>query len=208
MSGLLYVMKIEIDGHFHGSADVPKPWVAQIGAPCPRYGLERTFVQTMNDWSEARRAWSGNVYGRVAHFPLRDGNLYEVSRLRGTSSSRHVAREFVVIEHGKRVALTPEEALARADGGRQAAPLRIPEDTERTSWVAEIAGLGTPRQLGFVVVDGSRRYRLRAGLHEIVQRGTRRFASSDGRDIKALSETEAFAWLLQGREKDDGQISA
>lgn len=197
MTGLLYILKIEIDGHFHGSSDVPKPWVAEIGGTCPRYGLKREFVQTMNDWAGAHRAWSGNIYGRVAHFPLRDGNLYEVSRCRGKSSKRYVAREFVAVEGGKRVALTPDEALARSDGGGHAATHRIPEDLDDTSWVAEVTGLGTPRRLGFVVVDGSRRYRLRAGLHEVVERDSRRFVASDGQAIQTLSEKEAVAWLSQ-----------
>lgn len=194
---LLYILKIEIDGHFHGSSDVPKPWVAEIGKPCPRYGIERSFVQTMNDWSGARRAWSGNVYGRVAHFPLREGNLYEVSRLRGKSSKRYVSREFVAIEQGKRVELTPDEALARADGGGAAALCRLPEDLKGTSWIAEVTGLGTPRRLGFVVVDGHRRYRLHAGLYEVVEREARRFVASDGQSLQPLSEKEAVTWLSQ-----------
>ncbi len=197
MSGALYILKIEIDGHFHGSSDVPKPWVAEIGKPCPRYGLERTFVQTMNDWSGARRAWSGNVYGRVAHFPLRDGKLYEVSRCRGNSSKRYVAREFVAIERGKRVEVTADEALARADGGKPSVLCRVPEDRDNASWVAQVTGLGTPPRLGWVVVGESRHYRLRSGLFEVVERERRRFVASDGQSIEALSEKEALAWLFQ-----------
>lgn len=122
MTGQLYILKIELDGHFHGSPDVPRPWVAQITGADPKYGLARTFVDAKNDWSQASRARSGNIYGRVACFPLRDGNLYEVQRCRGSSSKRHVVREFLAIEGGKRVPLEPLEALARLDGGGSVPP--------------------------------------------------------------------------------------
>jgi hypothetical protein len=125
---LFSVLTIEIDGHFHGSSDVPRPWVATILGTDPKYGLRREFVRAMTDWKDAHVAWSGNVYGREARFLLRDGNLYEVSRLRGKSSKRYQAREFLAVEGRKRIKLEPEEALARVDGLGECATLRIPED--------------------------------------------------------------------------------
>lgn len=195
MSGHLYILSIEIDGHFHGSADVPKPWVAHVGGPCPKWGLERKFVKAMNDWADAKRAWSGNIYGVTARFPLRDGNLYEVSRLRGSSSKRRVAREFIAIERGKQLKLEPLEALARVDGGGDAAVLSIGEDRDGRSWVARVTGLGTPARLGFVVDGSERLYRVRDGLYEVVDREQQWFAGVRGGRIMRLSQREALSWL-------------
>ncbi|HKY40747.1 MAG TPA: hypothetical protein VJN18_32655 [Polyangiaceae bacterium] len=195
MTGMLFILKIEIDGHFHGSADVPKPWVAEILGTDPRYGLKRTFLRAMNDWSEARRACSGNVYGRVARFPLRDGRLYEVARLRGSSSRRHMAREFVAIDGGKRVALEVDEALGRIDGGAPATALDVDEGKDGSSWVARIRGLGMPEVLGWVVVGERRRYRLRDGLYEVSERGARRFVGVAGQSLRRLNPEEALSWL-------------
>jgi len=88
MYGALYFLRIEVDGHFHGGPPV-KPWVAEITGTCPRYGLARDFIRPMNDWAGARVAWSGNTYGVIATFPLREGRLYEVQRCEGNSSKRH-----------------------------------------------------------------------------------------------------------------------
>jgi hypothetical protein len=195
VSGSIRILAIELDGHFHGSSDVPKPWVAEIQGLDPKFGLRREFVQSLNDWSEARRAWRGNVYGRVARFPLRDGRLYEVSRLRGRSSKRHVAREFVAIDGRKQVAIEPEKALARVDGGAPSAGFRIPEDRDGSSWVARITGLGTPERLGFVVVETERLYRLRDGLYEVVEGESRRLVGVRAQAVQRLTEREAFAWL-------------
>jgi hypothetical protein len=126
------ILKIEIDGHFHGGEPV-KPWVAEITGPDPKFGLACQFIKAMNDCSEARQAWSGNIYGRVSHYPLRDGGLYEVQRCRGKSSKRHVVREFNRVTDGKRVTLTPEEALSILDGGQPAVIYRMADDRDGTS---------------------------------------------------------------------------
>lgn len=55
MTGALKILRIEVDGHYHGSSDVPKPWVAQIDGVDAKYGLARTFVQRLNDYRGARR---------------------------------------------------------------------------------------------------------------------------------------------------------
>lgn len=188
------MLKIEIDGHFHGSSDVPKPWVAEILGPCPKYGLARKFIDPMNDWRDARKAWSGNVYGRTSNFALRDGRLYEVSRCKGSPSKRHVAREFFLVVDGKRKRLEAQEVLARIYG--EAVLYRIPEDREGRSWVARVRGLGTPEQLGFVVVDDRRLYCLGAGLYEVAQGDDRRFVVVADGAVKELTEREALAWLV------------
>lgn len=195
MSGRLSILSIDIDGHCHGSSDVPKPWVAEIQGPCPRYGLQREFVRALNDWAGARAAWSGNVYGRVARFPLRDGRLYEVSRLRGRSSRRHVAREFIAVRGGKREQVEPIDVLAAVDGGGAAATFQLLEDRDGTSWVARVTGLGTPERLGFVVVGLDRIYRLRAGIHEVVEHGERRLVRVADQSIITVSQREALDLL-------------
>jgi hypothetical protein len=191
---VISILKIEIDGHFHGGEPV-KPWVAEITGPDPKWGLARRFLEPMNDWSQAHAAWSGNVYGRVAHFHLRDGNVYEVQRCRGNSSRRRVVREFVAVERGKQSRIEPDEALARADGGGPASRFTIQEDLDGTSWVARVTGLGTPDRLGFVVVNGERIYRLKPGVYEIVERGERRFMGARSDRFVDLDEQEAWSWI-------------
>jgi hypothetical protein len=197
MSGQLNLLRIEIDGHFNGSKIVPKPWVAQITGTDPKWGLVRKFLDPMNDWTDARRAWSGNLYGRVAQFALRDGNLYEVFRAKGKSSRRYMAREFLLVSGGKRKAIDPEEALAHVDGGKPCCVVSLPEDREGTSWVSEITGLGTPRRLGFVVVGEARKYRCPDGIYEVVKRGVRRLISVSELVASEVSEREAMALLCQ-----------
>lgn len=107
------ILKIEEDGHLNGGPP-PRPWCAEITGLDPKFGLARTFVKALRDYADAHRAWSGNVYGVVAHFPLHEGKLYEVSRLRGRPSKRHVSREFVFVENGAMVDRTADEALAYA----------------------------------------------------------------------------------------------
>lgn len=195
---MLSILKIEIDGHFHGGEPV-KPWVAEITGVDPKFGLARTFLEPMNDWSKASAAWSGNVYGRVANFALRDGNLYEVSRCRGNPSKRRVVREFIAVAGGKREKLEPEEALARVDGGGTAAKLAIAEDRDGTSWVARIQGLGTPDRLGWVVVAGERIYRLQPGVYEVVEAGHRSFMGVQVDACVDLDEQNAWVWLTRTR---------
>jgi hypothetical protein len=197
MAAPFYMLRIEIDGHFHGSPDVPKPWVARIGGADAKYGLAREFIKPMNDWRDASKAWSGNLYGVVATFALREGALYEVSRLRGRSSKRHVSREFVWVEDRKMHHRTPDEALAHADGDDGPAfPLEL-RDAEPYPWVAHVAGLGTPRRLGFVVVDHMRRYRLCPGeMYEVVEPGERHRFCVAGERVEWLEERSALEWLL------------
>jgi len=197
--GRIKMLSIEVDGHFHGSSDVPRPWVARIDGTDPKYGLARHFVQKLNDWEHAKKAWSGNLYGVVATFPLREGNLYEVSRLRGSSSKRHVAREFLRVELGKYIKLEPLEALALAE--RHDGPVTVlrVDDTDDRPWVAEITGLGMPRVLGFVVLAGQRCYRLRHGrvyeVRDIVGESERRRLIGAGPALCTLSQSEAATWL-------------
>lgn len=196
-SGFLSILKIEIDGHFHGG-EPPKPWVAEITGADPRYGLAREFVQPMNDWSQARVAMSGNIYGRVAHFALRDGRLYEVSRTRGNPSKRRVVREFIAVQGGKLEQLDPEEVLARVGEPGDAVLLRLPEDTSGRSWIARVRGLGTPERLAWIVRGKERLYRLPVGgVYEIVEDGRRRFTGVQVDGWVDLTEREAWAWLTE-----------
>lgn len=197
--GVLYMLRIEIDGHFHGSGDVPKPWVARIDGPSPRFGLARTFIPVMNDWRDAKKAWSGNTYGVVATFPLRQGALYEASRLRGTSSRRHVAREFFWLENKKMRKMEPIDALATACGesDRAASILNLADDRDVPPSVALVEGLGAAKRLGFVVVDGDRKYRLlNEHLYEVRERDQDpRLVVASAGAFKTLSQQEAMQWL-------------
>lgn len=192
---MISILKIEIDGHFHGSADVPKPWVAEITGTDPKYGLARRFLDPMTDWSGARCAMSGNIYGRVANFALRDGSLYEVSRCRGNPSKRRVVREFVAVCDGRRAVIEPEEALARVDGGGTAVRFVQREDLDGTSWIARLTGLGTPDRLGWVTRNNERIYRLQPGVYEVMDRGARHFVGVDGAERQRLDEQEAWEWI-------------
>lgn len=193
-SGAIKMLRIEVDGHFHGSPDVPRPWVARIDGTDHRFGLRRTFVQKLNDWKDAKRAWSGNLYGVVATFPLRDGHLYEVSRLRGKPSKRHVAREFLLLDGGKTTKLEPLEALAHVEGHSDpVSVLRLPDGD---GWrVAELAGVGGGDVRGWVVVDGQRLYRLRHDrLYQVDSGGSSRLVLG-GPSLTTLSQQEALQWL-------------
>jgi hypothetical protein len=193
--GSISMLRISVDGHFHGGPP-PRPWVARIDGPDERYGLQREFVSPLNDWAEARKAWSGNLYGVVACFPLRDGHLYEVSRCRGKPSKRYVSREFFLLDRGKQKPLDALEALALVEGHQDPVTiLRVPDDPADRPWVAEVSGLGTPRRLGFVVVNGQRVFRLRHGrIYEVYREGSRHLLGA-GPSLKILSQKEAQAWL-------------
>jgi hypothetical protein len=106
--GQLVILRIEIDGSFRGSPNVPKPWVARITGTDPKFGLAREFVAPMNDWSNAHVAHSGNLYHRVSQFNLREGNLYEVSKSIGKPSKRRVVREFFTVTDGAFVPVDPD----------------------------------------------------------------------------------------------------
>lgn len=116
---MIFLLQIEEDGHIHGHRP-PKPWVAEITGLHERYGLSRVFVKGLRDYRDARVAWSGNTYGVVATFPLRDGRLYEVSRCEGKSSKRLVTRRFYLVEDGQMHEKTPEEVLAWLHGEKAA----------------------------------------------------------------------------------------
>jgi len=196
MSGAIKMYRIEVDGHFHGSPDVPRPWVARIHGPDEKFGLHREFVRPMNDWKDARAAWSGNTYGVVATFPLRDGHLYEVSRLRGKPSKRHSVREFYSLEGGRMVAIEPLDALARAEAHDDPVSLfRIRDNEQDRPRVAEVTGVGMPRIMGFIVLNGERNYRLRRDrLYEVHENGQTRLTTADG---NVLTQSEALSWLAK-----------
>lgn len=197
-AGRLKLLKIEIDGHFHGSPVVPKPWVARITGTDPRFGLGREFVKALNDWEHARTAMSGNLYGVVANFPLREGHVYEVSRLRGSSSKRHVAREFVELAAGRFELLDPLDALARVEA--HADPTVVHEVAEASPddpvRVSEVVGVGTGPVLGWVVVDGRRMYRLRVGrLYEVLRGTERKLVLAEEPRVRRMDQREALQWL-------------
>lgn len=158
MANPLYMLRIEVDGHFHGGPSV-KPWVARIDGPDLKFGLARSFVKAMYDWREARRAWSGNLYGTVATFPLRQGFLYEVSRTYGSSSKRHVMRTFHRVDGGQMVAVSVEDVLSHAAKGCGGVALRVREIPERTL----VTDLDGEDPVPFVVRDSKRVYWLREG---------------------------------------------
>jgi hypothetical protein len=192
--GRIKMLRIEVDAHFRGGEPV-KPWVARIDGVDPQYGLARHFIDPLNDWANAHRAWSGNLYGVVANFPLREGNLYEVSRTRGKPSKRHVVREFLAPADGKLNTLEPLEALARVEGHREDVRiLRLADD--KTTQVTELDGPGSGTTLGWVVIDKMRHYRLRHGrLYEVREDGSKRFAVGDHR-IDWLTPQGALQWLV------------
>lgn len=194
---MIRVYSIEVDGHFHGGP-APRPWVARIDGTDERYGLRREFIRPLNDYRNAHAAWSGNVYGLVARFPLHSGHLYEVSRTRGKSSKLRVVREFYHLDDElKMCRRTPEEALAVAEGetGDEAITVFRSSDVDSSAaWVAEVTGIGTPRRLGWVVVHGERLYRLRPGhVYEIQEDGARRLVRAQEDRMTTITEADALA---------------
>jgi hypothetical protein len=200
-TGTLKILRIEIDGHFHGSPDVPKPWVAEITGVDAQYGLARTFVEPMHDWGNAHRAWSGNLYGRIARFALRAGRLYEISRLRGKPSKRYVAREFSIIVDDEICKVAEIDALALAE---QAAGPAVAYTVNEGTRIGRVEGLGTPAVCGFVLRDGRRLYRLRVGsLHEEVSAVDRRLILVTVDGTRAVSQAEALAHLVAGKSDQE-----
>jgi len=116
MTTALVMLRIEVDGHFRGMrsrAAIPRPWVAEIVGTCERNGLRRgDFVERMTDWSQAHVAHSGNLYGRVDTYALREGRMYEVSRCEGSPSRRHVKRRLYVAREGQLVEIQRHEAIS------------------------------------------------------------------------------------------------
>lgn len=203
MTGALTTLRIEVDGHFHGSSDVPRPWVAQITGIDPRYGLARTFVDQLRDYAGAKRSCAGRLNGVVACFPLRDGNLYEVSRLRGSKSKRYVAREFISIESGEKIQTDPVNALAIAERlsavpGHDGPTLEHRVRDASGTGLSLVRGLGSPHLLGWVLADGERIYRLRVGeLHEVADEQERRLVYVGEHGPAAISQLAAID-LLRG----------
>lgn len=197
MSGAFTTLRIPVDGHFHGSSDVPKPWVAQITGIDRKYGLARTFVDQLRDYSDAKRSCAGRLNGVVACFPLRDGSLYEVSRLRGRSSKRYVAREFLMVADGEMIEITPIDALAVVEPHAGATiEYIVPDGTA----VSRVDGLGTPTVCGFVLVGPDRNerlYRLRVGsIHEVDDGTERHLIIVNDTKARYVSQADAIAHLL------------
>lgn len=193
MSGMLCILRIELDAHCRGGEPI-KPWVAEVSGLDPKFGLARRFLDPHNDWSQAHASWAGRVYGRVAHFALRDGNLYEVARPVGRSSKRRMGRGYCAVERGQRVALTAEQALRRVCDMQSGGVLvELPEGEE--TWIARVTGLGTPERIGFAHNDGDRLYLLRSGVYELAERGERRLIGVRDGERRKLTQREAVEWL-------------
>lgn len=189
-NGPLYLHRIEVDGHFHGGPPV-KPWAAHITGTDPKYGLAREFVRPLNDWAEAHAAWSGNVYGIVATFPLRSGSIYEISRPRGNSSKRYIHRGFYRVDGSKLRAVKPLDVLAAVDGGAPSTVLRV---AEREPYPAVVDVLKVA-PIGFVLDGSERIYRLRAGLYRVEECDGTRLILSDGESASGITRKEAATWL-------------
>jgi hypothetical protein len=155
----LFMLRIEVDGHCRGGPPI-KPWVARIRGADAQYGLGREFVQPMQDWAQARRAWSGNLYGVVSTYPLRDGCLYEVHRAEGTPSQRHATRSFYELSAGRLEHIETIALLQRVADGAPGASLSVREFPGRTlvTDLAEDAGV-----VAYAVVGQKRIYWLREG---------------------------------------------
>jgi len=97
-----------------------------------KFGPVQRFVQ-LEERSETRQSKSGNIYGAIAHFPLREGRLYEVQCCRGDSSKRCVVREFTRMVDGKTVLARAPKTLCRlSKSGQPSAIHRMPEDRDGT----------------------------------------------------------------------------
>lgn len=154
------MLRIEVDGQFHGGPPL-KPWVARLLGPDAKFGLAREFVQPMRDWAKAHRAWSGNLYGVIATYPLRSDNMYEVCRPAGTASKRHLTREFHWLARGELNRRTVEDVLRwSAPDTHQGTILRVREIPDRTLVSNMTAAHET---VGFAVVGTERVYFLREG---------------------------------------------
>lgn len=195
---MIKMLRIELDSHYHGSSDVPRPWVARVDGPDPKFGLRREFVRAMNDWANAGVSWRGRTSGVVATFPLRHGPIYEVSRLRGRSSKRYLAREFVRVVDNRVELLDPMSVLAEIDGsaGVDGRELRLRD--EPGTRVGEVRGLGAPVALAWVATDGWRRFRLCVGrLYEVSETDRVRLMVVERDEIRTVTQQEALSWLAR-----------
>jgi hypothetical protein len=189
---MLYMLKIELDGHFHGGPPV-RPWVARITGPDPKFGVRREFLDPLRDWRDAHSAMSGRLYGITCVWMLSEGT-YEVSRTRGRSSKRYVSRETISIDRaGKRRSVSEVEALQAIDGQPDGGiRYPVPEGTS----VSRVVGLGTPEALPWLVRDGERVYRLQPHqLYERASEGRRAFLLASQDKVEKVSEREAIAWI-------------
>jgi len=155
------ILRIEVPAHYKGGSPI-KPWVATIDGIHPKWGLSRSFITPMNDWSNAHSAWSGNLYGVVATWLLRENVLYEIR------SGPH-QRQFARFENGKSTSVEPLQALRVADGGGDAAVLKVVENVLDRPWVRDVSAA---QRNGFVLDDGVRIYRLRDGHRYRVYEGS------------------------------------
>lgn len=194
MTEPLRVLTIEQDGHFRGGSPV-KPWVAEIVGLCPRYGLRRDFIRPMNDYQDARVAWSGNLYGLQLRYPLREGRIYEVSRTEGKPSKRLVTRRFR-IAGARWPELQPADVLEAMQGGAPGMIHDVVEGPEPgETWVARVERLGRAEALGYVLRGGVRIYRLAAGLHEVVASGDRSLLLVENGQARRVTDEEALTWI-------------
>lgn len=186
------MLKIEIDGHFHGGPPV-RPWVARLTGADPKFGVRRDFVDPLRDWRDAHQAMSGRLYGITCVWMLSAG-VYEVSRTRGKPSKRYVSRETLAIdERGKRRSVSEIEALQAIDGQPDGGiKYLVPEGTS----VSRVVGLGTPEALPWLARGGERIYRLQPHrLYERASEGRRAFLATSQDAVERLSEKEALAWI-------------
>lgn len=102
---MIVMLKIEWDSTMRGCRGAPRPWVARVTDG------GREFVQALNDWSTATVTGRGDVRGLTVTYPLRDGEVYEVSRPRGSRSRRYMSREFVGVANGQIKQLEPEDVV-------------------------------------------------------------------------------------------------
>lgn len=196
MTGKFHMLRITLES-LPGSV-ATTPWVARLGGPCPKYGVQREFVESLRDWSKARRKIGGRLQGAVACFALIGGHTYEIARLRGRSRKRCMVREFAQIDaKGDWHDLSADEALAAVDPCPGAVAMSVPDRTR----VSLITGIGTPAPLGFLLVGGERRYQLRPdALHEISsQEDGTRLVLVQGDKANPITSTEALSWLASRR---------
>lgn len=89
----------------------PRPWVARITGPDPKFGLKREFQKAKMDYSRANRAGTRGIY---ANYFLSDG-IYEVYKM---TSWRGRDRHFIRVRNGEaeRIRKADVQAIFAADG--------------------------------------------------------------------------------------------
>lgn len=101
----LHLLEHRVD-HLRGERP-PREWVARIDGLDARFGLARTFVEPMRDWSASkrRRPWHGL---RLVWF-LEQPALYEVALCEGKGKRRAWLRSFRWLDGGEWTTWTPEQ---------------------------------------------------------------------------------------------------